>query len=74
MGHECPGGFKMLLQLMPSGEASSEGGDLGMLVCGPSSESASRPSSFPGSPGGLRLAQCLSQKPRILETRLFQML
>lgn len=32
MGHECPGGFKMLLQLMPSGEASSEGGpgDVGL--------------------------------------------
>lgn len=54
-------------------EASSWGGCLEMLVCGPSSENASRPS-FPWFPAGLRLIHALSQKPGILETRLFQML
>lgn len=54
-------------------EASSWGGCLEMLVCGPSSENASRPS-FLGFPEGLRLIHALSRKPGILETRLFQML
>ena len=67
----------MLLQLIPL-QGKPQGGmvswrcwSVGKVQRTP--RCASRPSSFPGSPGGLRLTHVLSQKPRILETKLFQM-